>query len=90
MLVALLLLGTAYGVHGSGLLYPRASETREVRSLDGVWQFRISPSNDADIGFRQQWYARPLKKVHIFLINFTVQISTNSYVAVTIWLTKKI
>ncbi|KAF4520121.1 hypothetical protein B566_EDAN010277 [Ephemera danica] len=57
----LLLLSGCY-VHGSGLLYPRPSETREVRTLDGVWQFRISPTNDPNIGFREQWYARPLKQ----------------------------
>ncbi len=24
-----------------GLLYPAESETRQVRSLDGIWQFRL-------------------------------------------------
>lgn len=44
----------------SSLLYPRASETRDVVSLDGVWQFRTSPAGDPDIGFRDSWYSSRL------------------------------
>ncbi|KAF4520951.1 hypothetical protein B566_EDAN008762 [Ephemera danica] len=60
-LLLLLLSGLGY-VHGSGLLYPRPSETREVKTLDGIWQFRISPTNDSNIGFKQKWYARSLEQ----------------------------
>jgi len=44
-------------------LYPRDSLTREVKSLDGIWNFRASPSEDQEIGFRNAWYRRPLKEV---------------------------
>lgn len=44
-------------------LYPRESSTREVKSLDGIWNFRASPSEDQEIGFRDAWYRRPLKEV---------------------------
>ncbi|KAK2574053.1 Beta-glucuronidase [Acropora cervicornis] len=39
------------------MLYPRESETRQVKSLDGLWDFR------ADIlrsGFEEMWYSMPL------------------------------
>ncbi|OXA64937.1 beta-glucuronidase isoform X2 [Folsomia candida] len=43
-----------------GILFPQESETRERKSLDGIWNFRISPRNDPDLGFRLEWYNRPL------------------------------
>lgn len=46
-----------------GILFPQDSETRERKSLDGIWNFRISPRNDPDLGFRQEWYSRPLSQV---------------------------
>ncbi|XP_029160975.1 beta-glucuronidase isoform X2 [Nylanderia fulva] len=39
-----------------GMLYPRESESREVRSLDGLWDFIVSPEGDALKGFRERWY----------------------------------
>ncbi len=39
-----------------GLLYPQDSESRETKSLDGVWKFRISPITDPDVGFRERWF----------------------------------
>nr|XP_045617692.1 beta-glucuronidase-like isoform X2 [Procambarus clarkii] len=45
-----------------GGLYPRESASREVRSLDGLWNFRLSPLQDPDKGFREEWYAQPLSK----------------------------
>ena len=44
----------------SSLLYPRASESRDLLSLDGVWQFRVSPPGDPDAGFRDEWFSRRL------------------------------
>ena len=38
-------------------LAPQDSEWREVRSLDGVWKFRLCPTDDPEKGFREQWYA---------------------------------
>lgn len=48
-----------------GMLYPRASETREVVSLDGLWNFLTSPENDPLIGFRKYWYNDSLKNVSV-------------------------
>jgi len=39
------------------MLYPKDSETREVRSLDGVWKFKRDDKNEGlDLG----WYTAPL------------------------------
>nr|CAD7258194.1 unnamed protein product [Timema shepardi] len=45
-----------------GILYPRESESREVHSLDGVWNFRLSPVNDTAKGFTDEWYSQELRK----------------------------
>ncbi|XP_015111462.1 beta-glucuronidase [Diachasma alloeum] len=45
-----------------GMLYPRESETREVKSLDGLWDFAMSPSGDSLTGIRDQWYRDELSK----------------------------
>lgn len=46
-----------------GLLYPRESETREVRSLDGMWNFVKGNTNDPKEGFREEWFKYDLSKV---------------------------
>ncbi|XP_054273711.1 beta-glucuronidase-like [Macrosteles quadrilineatus] len=46
----------------SCLLYPYETETREVKSLDGLWNFKISPENDMDAGFKEEWFKRDLSK----------------------------
>ena len=38
-----------------GLLYPQISESRETKSLNGIWNFRLSNSLDPDQGFREKW-----------------------------------
>uniref|UniRef100_A0A1B6CIU9 Beta-glucuronidase n=1 Tax=Clastoptera arizonana TaxID=38151 RepID=A0A1B6CIU9_9HEMI len=43
-----------------GILYPRASESRTVHSLDGVWNFR--KSDYPYEGIEARWYERDLKK----------------------------
>ena len=48
---------------GNGILYPIDSESREVKSLDGIWNFRLAPRLNPDLGFNQQWFAQPLDKV---------------------------
>lgn len=40
------------------LLFPRDSETRESKSLDGIWKFRLSPALKPEIGFKEQWYSK--------------------------------
>nr|CAD7569896.1 unnamed protein product [Timema californicum] len=54
------LLGCA--VITSALLYPQESETREVKPLDGVWKFRLSPADKPDQGFDEEWYNNELKE----------------------------
>lgn len=48
-------------VTASGILYPRASETREVVSLDGIWRFRTSLEKKANAGFKQGWFLKELE-----------------------------
>ena len=43
------------------LLFPQDSEFRETKRLDGVWNFRISPSLDPELGFREKWFKAPLR-----------------------------
>lgn len=40
-----------------GLLFPQASESREVISLDGIWKFNVSPPNNQEIGFEHKWFS---------------------------------
>lgn len=45
-------------------LYPRESETREVKLLNGFWNFRvIAEDEDQNIGFDQKWFSQPLSSV---------------------------
>ncbi|XP_065215861.1 beta-glucuronidase isoform X1 [Planococcus citri] len=44
-----------------GILYPRESESREVKSLDGIWNFRLSDT-DPLLGFKEKWYSKDLSK----------------------------
>lgn len=46
-----------------GLLYPRESETREVKSLDGIWNFVKSNQTAPTEGIRDKWYLNDLSKV---------------------------
>ncbi|XP_012224049.1 beta-glucuronidase isoform X2 [Linepithema humile] len=45
-----------------GLLYPRESESREVKSLDGLWDFVVSPEADARKGYKERWFINDLSK----------------------------
>ncbi|KAL9981667.1 hypothetical protein ACROYT_G010405 [Oculina patagonica] len=42
------------------MLYPRESETRQVKSLDGMWDFRADVSS---VGFEEMWYSLPLAQI---------------------------
>lgn len=48
-----------------GGLYPRESGSREVKSLDGFWNFRLAPLHDPLQGFREEWFSKPLCKVRL-------------------------
>ncbi|KAM3965392.1 beta-glucuronidase isoform 2-T2 [Aphomia sociella] len=43
-------------------LYPRATLTRDLRKLDGIWNFRLSPPNNPLFGFLNGWYQQDLDK----------------------------
>lgn len=51
----------------TGILYPRESESREVKSLDGMWNFRLSLP-DPLVGFKDRWYMKDLSKVRLILL----------------------
>ncbi|KAK9512981.1 hypothetical protein O3M35_001279 [Rhynocoris fuscipes] len=46
----------SYEWNGDGFL------SRETISLDGLWKFKISPKDDQEIGFREQWYNSSFKE----------------------------
>ncbi|XP_063236028.1 beta-glucuronidase-like [Bacillus rossius redtenbacheri] len=47
---------------GVGGLYPRQTASRDLLSLDGLWNFRLTPTSDSQQGYKQQWYKQQLKK----------------------------
>jgi beta-glucuronidase len=53
---ACLLLSVVWCATTHGLLYPAESETRQIRSLDGLWQFRL---DEDGVGETEQWFALP-------------------------------
>lgn len=57
-LAALPLLRAA--VSPGGMLFPRESESRDVRTLDGVWNFRLCPEEDPEQGSRERWFHQDL------------------------------
>ena len=40
------------------MLYPTESETREVKDLSGIWNFKIDADDE---GFTKEWYSGPLE-----------------------------
>ncbi|KAJ8922926.1 hypothetical protein NQ315_001469 [Exocentrus adspersus] len=49
-------------IHRGGILYPRESETRQVVSLDGIWNFVVPNTSNPFIGFDFHWYKKDLKE----------------------------
>ncbi|CAL8111716.1 unnamed protein product [Orchesella dallaii] len=45
-----------------GILYPRDSESRQTKTLDGIWNFRAEPKLAQDLGINQEWFNQPLEK----------------------------
>ncbi|GBP32753.1 Beta-glucuronidase [Eumeta japonica] len=45
----------------STALYPQASETRDIKTLDGIWNFRMSPT-DPEYGYQHGWFEQDLEK----------------------------
>ncbi|XP_050443174.1 beta-glucuronidase-like [Adelges cooleyi] len=48
------------------LLFPAESESRELRSLDGLWNFKISPITAQNLGFKQKWYTKRFEELGDF------------------------
>ena len=61
LIAAVVCLGSA-----QALLYPRESVSREVKVLDGLWQFRVDFSPSRNKGFVDKWYSQPLAKVGVW------------------------
>ncbi|KAF7665609.1 hypothetical protein LDENG_00136470 [Lucifuga dentata] len=40
----------------TGMLFPRESSSREVKELNGLWDFRADKSPSRNQGFKQTWY----------------------------------
>ncbi|KAG9339764.1 hypothetical protein JZ751_022430 [Albula glossodonta] len=43
-----------------GMLYPRESQTREIKELNGLWSFRADFSRSRNLGFEKAWFKSPL------------------------------
>lgn len=56
-------LDTFHGSLGKGMLYPRDSESRQSKSLDGMWNFKADTSLSRSEGFEHMWYIAPLHQV---------------------------
>lgn len=59
-----------------GLLYPRESETREVRALDGMWKFAKCDITKPSEGLREKWFLKELQE-STAVINMPVPSSYN-------------
>lgn len=58
-----LFISTVSSAQSPGMLRVRESETREVKDLSGIWNFRADKSPDRMAGFRESWFLKPLSKV---------------------------
>uniref|UniRef100_A0A2H8U010 Beta-glucuronidase n=3 Tax=Melanaphis sacchari TaxID=742174 RepID=A0A2H8U010_9HEMI len=57
IVVVLILVNLVAPSLAANILYPVESESREVRTLHGLWNFKISPPSNQMIGFDENWYA---------------------------------
>jgi beta-glucuronidase len=55
------------GMHATGILYPRPSESRETLSLDGIWKFAIANRSEQNKGFEEKWYQAALQHVSLII-----------------------
>ena len=63
----LLLFATWNCVHmlDSGMLFPRESSSREIREINGLWNFRADFSLNRNLGFEQAWFKSRMAEVNI-------------------------
>lgn len=47
----------------TGVLFPRESSSREVKELNGLWDFRADKSPNRNQGFEREWYKGRLAEV---------------------------
>ena len=59
-----------YQLRYSFSLFPRETESREVKVLNGLWNFRVDNSSSRDVGFTNEWFKKSLKKVSVAYIVF--------------------
>ena len=64
-LYATVLVVLLYQLRYSSSLFPRETESREVKVLNGLWNFRVDNSSSRDAGFTNEWFKKPLKKVSL-------------------------
>lgn len=65
VLLVVILTSVHYAVgQKKGILYPRDTESRQTKSLDGIWNFRAEPKGAKDLGLNEEWFKQPLEKVH--------------------------
>lgn len=60
----LLMLFSLTQISALGILYPKESETREVKSLDGLWNFAILNDTNFDF-YKNDWWKGDLNLVSI-------------------------
>jgi beta-glucuronidase len=63
ILLLYLALSLLSNAESAGILYPRASETRELITLDGLWNFALTNSTDPVRGHVNKWYQINFKEV---------------------------
>ena len=63
-----LLLTSQAAIEG-GMLHPKESESREIKELNGLWNFRADKSDTRNAGFTEKWYTQKLSQV-IIIIKF--------------------
>lgn len=63
----LLLLATLVRCCVANILYPMESESRELRTLHGLWNFKISPPYDQLVGFNNKWYSQRFETVSKYI-----------------------
>ena len=64
-------------VDAVGILYPRASESREQISLDGLWKFVVANKSDQNKGFVEKWYSKDLQQLKEDVMDMPVPSSYN-------------
>ena len=48
-----------------GMLFPRDSESRTVKLLDGIWKFKTDSSPSRNDSFSEAWWEKNLAEVRL-------------------------